>query len=116
MATIWITRHWTAEQAVTGLVEKSYYGCSMYDLDTASRAYLGKPVDSLDLPQMVAIMAYGRNPERYRKDSVAFEAAFSSLQDRVIENFPELASEKGAMPRFLVNACPRRPMDSLQEP
>lgn len=106
MATVWITRHWTADQALIAMVGNGFYGCGIYDLEAASRTFLGKPADSLDLPQAVSMLAYWRSPERYRKDSVSLKRSFESLQDRVIENFPELASEKGPMPRFLVGACP----------
>lgn len=112
MATIWVTRHWTADQVLSAMVVKSWYGCGIYDLDTASRAYLGKPADSLDFPQAVAMLAYLQSPERFRKDSIAFDGAFTRLQNRVVENFPELAPQRGPMPRFLRSACPAR-SDSL---
>lgn len=108
MATIWVTRHWTADQILSATVWKSWYGCGIYDLDTASRLFLGKPADSLDLPQVVALLAYWQSPEYYRKDSTRHQKRFEFLQEHVIENFPELAPQRGPMPRFLRSACPAR--------
>ncbi|MBK8802868.1 MAG: hypothetical protein IPN71_12620 [Fibrobacteres bacterium] len=113
LAILWITRHWTVDQAISANFDRSLYGRDLFQPDSASRLYFGRPLDSLDLPQAVALIALTRSSHFvFRGDSARFTRSFASLQDRVIENFPELATEKGPMPRFLVNACPAR-SDSL---
>lgn len=113
LAIIWITRHWTVDQSISANFDRSFYGRDLFQPDSASRLYFGRPLDSLDLPQAVALIALTRSSHYvFRGDSAGFTKSFASLQDRVIENFPELASERGPMPRFLVSACPAR-SDSL---
>lgn len=117
LATLWITRHWTADQAISESMRTRNFGCEGFLLDSASRVLLGRSADSLNLSQVVALLAMeGPLGNFLGKDSLRFGERYDRLQTEVVENFPELIPERGPMPRFLVSACPTKSMDSLQGP
>ncbi|HNY32642.1 MAG TPA: transglycosylase domain-containing protein [Fibrobacteria bacterium] len=106
LATIWITRHWTVDQALMATVGKGWYGCGIHDLDTASRTYLGRPADSLSVSEAVVMMSILRNPGYSLQDSAHLASQFARLQAEVVEAYPELASRMGPPPRLVPHVCP----------
>lgn len=54
--TVWITRHWSAEQALDGVLDQAWFGIpETFGADASSLALFGQSVDSLD-DRQVAIL------------------------------------------------------------
>lgn len=53
---VWVTRHWSAEQALDGVLDRAWFGVpETYGAASSSLALFGQPVDSLD-DRQVAIL------------------------------------------------------------
>jgi len=53
------------EQILTDYVNRIYFGSGYYGLETASRAYFGKPAAKLNLPEAATLAGLIRSPNRY---------------------------------------------------
>jgi Transglycosylase len=64
-AALWTSRNWSAEQALTTILVRSYYGHDLYGLDAAARAYFGLPASSLTPFETAQLVALTRSSSRY---------------------------------------------------
>lgn len=87
-ATVWVSRHWTAAQAVATVLERSYYGHDFVGLRAAARGYFGEEPGALDAEQLAMLVAAtefptARNPWCHASEN--FTAARHLLQRARIE-------------------------------
>lgn len=60
---IWITRHWSAEQALDGILDQSWFGVpEIHGAAASSEVLFGQPVDSLDRRQVAMMGALLQRP------------------------------------------------------
>jgi len=60
-----IERNRTKEQILESYVNRIYFGSGLYGVDTASRAYFGKPSAKLTLGEAAVLAGLIRSPERF---------------------------------------------------
>ena len=89
---IWLTRHWTTEDILDELAEKSYYGHGVYGFNNAAKKYFNKPPDVLTDYQIAKLLALAQSPnlEKRPKD-------FKRIIERnlsLIEGHGEMLNEK----------------------
>lgn len=65
-AAIWITRHWTADEAASTALQESYYGHRLTDLESASLRLFNMPAADLGLSEAAALVTLTRRPTAYR--------------------------------------------------
>nr|QKW93735.1 multimodular transpeptidase-transglycosylase [Vitiosangium cumulatum] len=61
---IWISRHWTAEELMTAGAESARYGRDLIGLDAAARRYFGKEPARLALHEAALLGAVAQSPAR----------------------------------------------------
>jgi len=65
---IWLTRHWTAEELLNETAEKNYYGRKAYGMNQASETYFKKKPEDLNDKQLATLVALTYSPELYLKN------------------------------------------------
>ncbi len=107
LATIWITRHWSAEMAISGAMDSVYYGCSARSLEDAASLYFAKSLDSLNISECVALMTMRQRPYPFPlKRSDKFWKEYNRLFDQVVANWPQFQSARRTLPHFAIDSCP----------
>jgi hypothetical protein len=61
-AAIWVSRNWTADQAVRTILAESYYGNGCYGLDEASRGFFGCLPNELNLDEIALLVGLLQSP------------------------------------------------------
>lgn len=64
-ATIWVSRHWTADQAVSTILSESYFGHGFHGFNQASLGYFGKQSVGLSVTSVAVIIALLKSPTMY---------------------------------------------------
>ena len=64
-AAIWVSRHWTAEEAMGTVLAGSYFGHGFYGLSHAAQGYFGLPTQELSVAEAVVVAGLLRSPTRY---------------------------------------------------
>ncbi len=64
-ATIWVSRHWSAEESVTTILENSYFGNGFYGIKQAAEGYFGLDVKNLGVSEAAILAALVRSPHLY---------------------------------------------------
>lgn len=60
---VWVTRHWSAEQALDGVLDQAWFGVpETYGAASSSLALFGQPVDSLDDRQVAILGVLMQSP------------------------------------------------------
>lgn len=62
---IWISRHWTAEELLTAYAESASFGKGIIGLDAAARRYFDKEPEQLALHEVVLLAGLPQSPSRY---------------------------------------------------
>lgn len=65
-AAIWITRHWTADEAASTALQESYYGHRLTDLESASLQFFAMPAADLGPSEAAVLVALMKGPRSYR--------------------------------------------------
>jgi len=60
-----IERHYNKAQILENYVNRIYFGCGFYGVETASRAYFGKPASKLTLSEGAVLAGLIRSPNRF---------------------------------------------------
>lgn len=61
--TVWVTRHWTAEQTLDGVLDQAWFGVpGAHGATASSQALFGEPVDSLDNRQVAILGLLYQSP------------------------------------------------------
>lgn len=61
---VWVTRHWSAEQALDGVLDQAWFGVpETYGAASSSLALFGQPVDSLDDRQVAILGVLLQRPD-----------------------------------------------------
>jgi hypothetical protein len=63
--TIWISRHWSAEEVLTAYAQGASFGKHTLGLDAAARSYFGKPPEQLALHEAALLAGLPQSPSRY---------------------------------------------------
>lgn len=63
--TIWLSRHWTAEEVLTAYAEGAGFGKDIIGLDAAARRYFGKQPEQLALHEAALLAGLPPSPSRY---------------------------------------------------
>ncbi|QRN98335.1 transglycosylase domain-containing protein [Archangium violaceum] len=63
--TIWISRHWTAEELLTAYAEGASFGRDSIGLDAAARRYFGRELERLALHEVALLAGLPQSPSRY---------------------------------------------------
>lgn len=58
----WVSRHWTAEQALDTFAAEVWMGQGVHGLRDAAGVYFGKPLESLDVAEFALLVAMIRSP------------------------------------------------------
>jgi len=65
VASIWISRHWTADEASRTLLAESYYGHGFVGIVQAAKGYFGRPVQDLTLGETALLVGLLSSPSYY---------------------------------------------------
>lgn len=65
-AAIWITRHWTADEAASTALQESYYGHRLTDLESASLQFFAMPAADLGPSEAAVLVSLMKGPRSYR--------------------------------------------------
>jgi membrane peptidoglycan carboxypeptidase len=63
--TIWLSRHWTAEEVLTAYAERVWFGEGLIGLDAAARRYFCKPPEQLAFHEAALLAGLPQSPSRY---------------------------------------------------
>ncbi len=63
--TIWLSRHWTAEEVLTAYAERAWFGEGLVGMDAAARRYFGKQPEQLALHEAALLAGLSQSPSRY---------------------------------------------------
>jgi membrane peptidoglycan carboxypeptidase len=63
--TLWISRHWTAEEVLTAHAEGARFGQGLIGLDAAAHRYFGKQPEQLALQETALLAGLPQSPSRY---------------------------------------------------
>ena len=63
--TIWLSRHWTAEEVLTAYAERASFGEGLVGMEAAARRYFGKPAEQLALHEAALLAGLPQSPSRY---------------------------------------------------
>ncbi|MCB9497407.1 MAG: transglycosylase domain-containing protein [Fibrobacteria bacterium] len=117
LATIWITRHWSARGMVAAALESTYFGCDVVGGQHAARAFFGKPLDSLDLPQNILLWSMGRRSFGTRHGPPEYlHQEFERLEVRLRETWPEYGSKPIPFPSMAIEHCPAPEREHAEAP
>lgn len=76
---VWTSRNWSADEALSTVLARAYYGHGFYGLDAASEAYFGLPPSSLTPFETAQLVVLTKSASRYdpwcRKESNEKRAA-----------------------------------------
>ncbi|MFL5351813.1 transglycosylase domain-containing protein [Archangium sp.] len=61
---VWLSRHWSAEEVLTAYAEGVWFGRDLTGLDAAARRYFGKPPGQLVLHEAALLAGLPQSPER----------------------------------------------------
>lgn len=64
-AAIWVSKHWTAEEAMRTVLAGSYFGHGFYGLSHAAQGYFGLPTEELSVGEAAVLAGLLRSPSRY---------------------------------------------------
>lgn len=64
-ATIWVSRNWSAEEAISTILNESYFGHGFWGIKQAAQGYFGIPVENLTISESVLLAGLIRSPSRY---------------------------------------------------
>jgi penicillin-binding protein 1A len=101
----------TKEEILEAYMNRIYFGSGFYGVETASRAYFGKPARYMDLGEAAMLAGLIRSPNRfspfrsYRRALVERDAVLKRMCDIGFITEPQRASAVGARPRI----APRQP-------
>ena len=62
---IWVSQHWTAEEAMRTVLAGSYFGHGFYGLSHAVQGYFGLPTEELSVGEAAVLAGLLRSPRRY---------------------------------------------------
>jgi Transglycosylase len=62
---IWLSRHWTADQALSTILSETYFGHCYYGINQAALGYFGKPLSGLKPESIVMLVALTKSPSSY---------------------------------------------------
>jgi membrane peptidoglycan carboxypeptidase len=63
--TVWISRHWSAEELLTAYAERAPFGRGLIGLDAAARRYFGVEPERLSLHEAALLAGLPQAPSRY---------------------------------------------------
>ncbi|OJH41545.1 hypothetical protein BON30_11895 [Cystobacter ferrugineus] len=63
--TVWISRHWSAEELLTAYAERAPFGRGLIGLDAAARRYFGQEPERLALHEVALLAGLPHAPGRY---------------------------------------------------
>lgn len=61
-AFIWVSHHWTIDEALMTILTSSYYGHSIFGIERAAKVYFQKPVNQLEKKEMTSLVVILRRP------------------------------------------------------
>jgi membrane peptidoglycan carboxypeptidase len=62
---VWLSRHWSAEQLLTARAEQAFFGRGLKGLDAAAWRYFGKPPEQLALHEVALLAGLPSAPSRF---------------------------------------------------
>ncbi len=62
---IWISRNWTADQALNTLLAESYFGHQAQGLRAAAQIYFGRPLAELENEEIILLVSMLKGPSHY---------------------------------------------------
>lgn len=62
---IWLSRHWTADEALSTILSETYFGNCKYGIDQAAQGYFGKYLNELKPESIVILVALTKSPHAY---------------------------------------------------
>lgn len=62
-AYVWVSRHWSANEAIATMLMTSDFGHGFRGMEQASEGYFGVPAQSLDEPQMYVLFIAAKSPK-----------------------------------------------------
>jgi hypothetical protein len=64
---VWISKHWTAEECLEYISTYAYFGNNYYGIDKASNGYYNKSLSELSLEELAYLILMFKNPVYYDK-------------------------------------------------
>jgi len=61
-AFIWVSHHWTIDEALMTILTSSYYGHGIFGIERAAKVYFQKPVNQLEKEEMACLVAILQRP------------------------------------------------------
>ena len=61
-AFIWVSHHWTIDEALMTILTASYYGHGIFGIERAAKTYFHKPVNQLEKEEMASLIVILRRP------------------------------------------------------
>jgi Transglycosylase len=62
---IWLSHHWTAQQALNTILSETYFGNCKFGIVQAAHSYFGKPLTELKPESIVMLVALTKAPSQY---------------------------------------------------
>ncbi|GAK54607.1 penicillin-binding protein 1A, PBP-1a [Candidatus Moduliflexus flocculans] len=93
-AFIWVSHHWTIDEALTTILTASYYGHGIFGIERAAKIYFQKPVNQLEKEEMASLVVILRcpgacNPWCYSENNLRqVNRLFISLEMPPLERLP----------------------------
>lgn len=63
--TLWVTNHWTANEALSNYLSRSYFGHGRYGVESAAKEYFNKDYAQLDVYEIALLMALQKSSSFY---------------------------------------------------
>ncbi|WP_157758172.1 transglycosylase domain-containing protein [Cystobacter fuscus] len=63
--TVWISRHWSAEELLTAYAQRAPFGRGLIGLEAAARSYFGVEPERLALHEAALLAGLPQSPSRY---------------------------------------------------
>lgn len=89
-ATIWVSRHWSAEDVLNTILATGRYGHRLVGADAAARGYFNKPINELETPEAAMLVAILKAPTHHDPWCSTRRAVKTTniLLTRMINNWP----------------------------
>ena len=85
--TIWISKNISADQALSLIAEKYYFGNGHYGIDKASMRYFGKKINQLSICENALISSITIAPSRF--DPIKFPQKTKNARDKTLNKMKE---------------------------
>jgi hypothetical protein len=111
---IWASRNWSAEEALSTILVRAYYGCDLHGLDAAAQTYLGVSASALTVFETAQLVPLTRSSSRF--DLLVRQYRQSNSHERTRRVQPAAVTSTASRPswrRILVGPSPNNSDESF---